>query len=48
VNPTVQLWETTLFGIGLCTALGVSWRRAVPAGLPASVVTVLAASRFLG
>jgi hypothetical protein len=47
VNPTVQLWETALFGIGLHTALGVPWRHAIPAGLAASVVYVLAASRFL-
>ena len=47
VNPTVQLWETALFCIGLRTALGVSWRRAIPAGLAASVVYVLGASRFL-
>jgi hypothetical protein len=47
VNPTVQLWETVLFGIGLHTAQGVPWRRAIPAGLAASVVYVLGASRFL-
>jgi Yip1-like protein len=47
VNPAVQLWETALFGIGLRTALGVSWRHAMPAGLAASVVYVLGASRFL-
>jgi len=47
VNPTVQLWETALFGVGLRTVLGVSWRRAIPAGLAASVVYVLGASRFL-
>ncbi len=36
VNPTVQLWETALFSIGLRTVLGVPWRRARPAGsLPA-------------
>lgn len=47
VNPTVQLWETALFGIGLHTVLGVPWRRAMPAGLAASVVYVVGASRFL-
>lgn len=47
VNPTIQLWETALFGIGLRTVLGVPWRRALPAGLAASVVYVLGASRFL-
>ena len=47
VNPTVQLWETALFVIGLRTVLGVPWRRAMPAGLAASVVYVLGASRFL-
>ena len=47
VNPTVQLWETALFGIGLRTALGVPWQHAMPAGLAASVVYVLGASRFL-
>ena len=47
VNPAVQLWETALFGIGLRTALGVSWRHAMSAGLAASVVYVLGASRFL-
>ena len=47
VNPAVQLWETALFGIGLRTVLGVSWPRAVSAGLAASVVYVLGASRFL-
>ena len=47
VNPAVQLWETALFGIGLHTALGVSWRRAMPTGLAASVIYVLGASRFL-
>lgn len=47
VNPTVQLWETALFGIGLRTVLGVPWARAIPAGLAASVVYVLGASRFL-
>jgi hypothetical protein len=47
VNPTVQLWETALFGIGLRTVLGVPWRRALPAGLAASAVYVLGASRFL-
>jgi Yip1 domain len=48
VNPTVQLWETALFGIGLRTALGVPWRRAMPAGLAASVVYVLGASADAG
>ena len=47
VNPTIQLWETALFVTGLHTVLGVPWRRAVPAGLAASVVYVLGASRFL-
>jgi hypothetical protein len=47
VNPTVQLWETALFGIGLHTVLGVSWRRAMLAGAAASVIYVLGASRFL-
>ena len=47
VNPVVQLWETALFGIGLRTVLGVPWRRAMPAGLAASVVYVMGASRFL-
>jgi hypothetical protein len=47
VNPAVQLWETALFGIGLRTALGFSWRHAMSAGLAASVVYVLGASRFL-
>lgn len=47
VNPTVQLWETALFGIGFRTVLGVSWPRAMSAGLAASVVYVLGASRFL-
>ncbi len=47
VNPTVQLWETALFCVGLRTVLGVSWRRAIPAGLAASVVYVLGASWFL-
>lgn len=47
VNPTVQLWETALFGIGLHTALGVPWRHAMPAGLAASAVYVLGASRLL-
>jgi Yip1 domain len=47
VNPAVQAWETALFGIGLHTALGVPWRHAMPAGLAASVVYVLGASRFL-
>jgi hypothetical protein len=47
VNPTVQLWETALLCLGLHAALGVPWRRAVPAGLAASVVYVLGASRFL-
>jgi hypothetical protein len=47
VNPAVQLWETALFGIGLRTVLGVPWRRAMPAGLAASVIYVLGASRFL-
>jgi hypothetical protein len=47
VNPAVQAWETALFGIGLHTALGIPWRHAMPAGLAASVVYVLAASRFL-
>jgi len=47
VNPAVQLWETALFGIGLRAVLGVPWRRAMPAGLAASVVYVLGASRFL-
>ncbi|HEX2729419.1 MAG TPA: hypothetical protein VHM16_06655 [Rubrobacteraceae bacterium] len=46
-NPTVQLWETALFGIGLRTVLGVPWRRAMSAGLAASVVYVLGASRFV-
>lgn len=46
-NPTVQLWETALFGIGLRTVLGVPWRRAMLAGLAASVVYVLGASRFV-
>ena len=47
MNPTVQLWETALFGIGLHTVLGVPWRRAMPAGLAASVVYVLGASTCL-
>jgi hypothetical protein len=47
VNPAVQLWETALFGVGLRTVLGVSWRHAIPAGLAASVVYVFGASRFL-
>jgi hypothetical protein len=47
VNPAVQLWETALFGIGLRTALDVPWRRALPAGLAASVVYVLGALRSL-
>jgi hypothetical protein len=47
VNPTVQLWETALSSIGLRTVLGVSWRRAMPSALAASVVYVLGASRFL-
>ena len=47
VNPTIQLWETVLFCTGLHTVLGVPWRRAVPAGLAASTVYVLGASRFL-
>lgn len=47
VNPTVQLRETALFGIGLRTVLGISWPRAMSAGLAASVVYVLGASRFL-
>jgi len=47
VNPTIQLWEAGLFGIGLHTVLGVPWRRAMLAGLAASVVYVLGASRFV-
>jgi hypothetical protein len=47
VNPTVQMWETALFGIGLRTVLGVGWRCAMLAGAAASVVYVLGASRFL-
>jgi len=47
VNPTVQLCETALFGIGMRTMLGVSWPRAISAGISASVVYVLGASRFL-
>jgi hypothetical protein len=47
VNPTVQLWETGLFGIGLRTVLGVSWRRAMLAGLAASAVYVFGASSFV-
>jgi hypothetical protein len=47
VNPAVQLWETALFGVGLHAVLGVGWRRALSAGLAASVVYVLGASRFL-
>jgi hypothetical protein len=47
VNPVIQLWETALFVIGLHTVLDVPWRRALPAGLAASVVYVLGASRFL-
>ncbi len=47
VNPTIQLWETALFGVGLRTVLGVRWRPALSAGLAASVVYVLGASRFL-
>jgi hypothetical protein len=47
VNPTVQLAETALFGIGLRRVLGLSWLRAVSAALTASVVYVLGASRFL-
>ena len=46
-HATVQLWETVLFGIGLRTVLGVPWRRAMAAGLAASVVYVLGASRFV-
>lgn len=46
-HAAVQLWETALFGIGLRAVLGVSWRRAMPAGLAASVVYVLGASRFV-
>ncbi len=47
VNPAVQLWETALFGIGLRTVLGVPWRHALPAGLAASVIYIMGASRFL-
>ncbi len=47
VNPTIQLWETALFAIGLRTVLGVPWWRALSAGLAASVAYVLGASRFL-
>ncbi|QNN54340.1 hypothetical protein [Nocardioides mesophilus] len=47
VNVPVQLWETTLFAIGLHTALDVPWRRAVPAGLAVSAVYVLGASRYV-
>jgi hypothetical protein len=47
VNPAVQTWKTALFGIGLHTAPGIPRRHAMPAGFAASVVYVLAASRFL-
>lgn len=47
INVPVQLWETTLFGIGLHEALGASWRRAALAGSVASTVYVLGASRLV-
>lgn len=47
LNPTVQMWETALFVLGLHTALGVPWRRAVPAGFAASAVYVVGASNFV-
>lgn len=46
-HATVQLWETALFGIGLRAVLGVTWRGAMSAGLVASAVYVLGASRFV-
>lgn len=47
VNVPVQVWETVLFAIGLHTTLAVPWRRAVLAGLAASTVYVLGASRLV-
>lgn len=47
VNVPVQVWETALFAVGLHTALDVPWRRAVLAGLAASTVYVLGASRLV-
>lgn len=46
-HAAVQLWETALFGLGLRTVLEVPWRRAMAAGIAASVVYVLGASRFV-
>lgn len=47
VNVPVQLWETALFAVGLHAALAVPWRPAVLAGVAASTVYVLGASRLL-
>jgi len=47
VNPAVQRCETALFGVGTRAVLKVSWPRAIAAGVAASVVYVVGASRFL-
>jgi hypothetical protein len=47
VNVPVQLWETVLFVVGLRTALRVPWRHASLAGVCASTVYVVGASRVL-
>jgi hypothetical protein len=47
VNPAAQLCETALFGVGVRVVLKVSWPRAIAAGVVASVVYALGASRFL-
>ncbi len=47
INVPVQAWETTLFGIGLHTALHVPWRNAAPAAFAASTAYVLGASRLV-
>ena len=47
VNVPVQAWETALFGIGLHTALNLPWRHAMLAGLAASTVYILGASRLV-
>jgi hypothetical protein len=46
-HATVQLWETALFVVGLRMVLDAPWSRALSAGLAASVVYVLGASRVV-